>query len=98
LKGNIISNINILGFSFVHNLNSGGVGLYINSKQAYQFRNDLNLNNIVCESLFIEIPTSSDKPFIIGVVYRYPKYPSPSFQDEFKLNLSHTFKTIIVII
>ena len=98
MKGNIILNINILGFSFAHNLNSGGVGLYINSKLTYQLWNDLNLNNIVCESRFIEIPTSSEKPFIMGVVYHYPKYPFPSFQDEFTLNLSHTFKTIIVIV
>jgi len=98
MKGNIILNINILGFSFAHNLNSRGVGLYINSKLTYQLWNDLNLNNIVCESRFIEIPTSSEKPFIMGVVYHYPKYPFPSFQDEFTLNLSHTFKTIIVIV
>jgi len=45
-KPSFIVNINIPGFNFVHNpsqTNSGGVGLYINSKLTYQLRNDLNL-------------------------------------------------------
>ena len=33
-----------------------------------------NLNNAGCESLFIEIPTSSGKPFITGVINRHPTY------------------------
>ena len=80
LKPNFIANINIPGFNFVHNTsqtNSGGVVLYINSKLTYQLRNDLNLQNVGCESLLIEIPTSSGKPFIVGVIYRHPTYAFP---------------------
>ena len=62
LKSNYILNVDIPRFNFIHNpsqINLGGVGLYINSNLTYQPRNDLNLNNAGCESLFIEIPTSS---------------------------------------
>ena len=41
LKTNFIININIPGFNFVHNpsqTNSGGIGLYINSKLTHQLR------------------------------------------------------------
>jgi len=92
LKSNYILNVDIPAFNSIHNpsqTNSGGVGLYINSNLTYQPRNDLNLNNVGCESLFIEIPTSSGKPFIIGVIYRHPTYASQSFQDEFVKLVTH---------
>jgi len=92
LKPNLIVNINIPGFNFVHNpsqTNSSGVGLYINSKLTYQLRNDLNLQNVGCESLFTETPTSSGKPFIIGVICRHPTHAFPPFQDEFIKLVTH---------
>jgi len=92
LKPKFIVNIDIPGFNFVHNpsqTNSGGVGLYINSKLTYQLRNDLNLQNADCESLFTETPTSSGKPFIIGVVYRHPTQAFLPFQDEFIKLVNH---------
>ena len=92
LKPNFIVNINIPGFKFVHNpsqTNAGGVGLFINSKLSYQPRNDLIFQNVGCESLFIEIPTSSGKPFIIGVIYRHPTHAFPPFQDEFIKLVTH---------
>ena len=92
LKPNFIVNINIPGFNFVHNpsqTNSGGVGLYINSKLTYQLRIDLNLQNVGCESLFIKTPTSSGKPFIVGVIYRHPTHAFPPFHDEFIKLVTH---------
>jgi len=92
LKHNFIVNINIPGFNFVHNpsqTNSGGVGLSINSKLTYQLRNYLNLQNVGCESLFIETPTSSGKPSIICVIYRHPTHAFPPFQDEFIKLVTH---------
>ena len=92
LKSNYILNVDIPGFNFIHNpsqTNSGGVGLYINSNLTYQPRNGLNLNNVGCESLFIEIPTSSDKPFIIGDIYRHPTYAFQPFQGEFVKFVTH---------
>ena len=65
------------------------VGLYINSNLTYQPRIDLNLNNAGCESLFIEIPTSSGKPFITGVIHRHPTYAFQPFQDEFVKLVTH---------
>ena len=92
LKANFILNVGIPSFNFIHSpsqTNSGGVGLYINSKLSYKPRNDLNLNNVGCESLFIEIPTSSGKPFIIGVIYRHPTHAFHPFQDKFVQLVTH---------
>jgi len=92
LKTNFISNVDIPGFNFIHNpsqTNSGGVGLYINSKLTYQPRNDQNLNNVGCEIPFIEIPTSSGKPFIIGVIYCHETHAFKPFQDEFVKLVTH---------
>jgi len=92
LNPNFIVNIDIPGFNFVHNpsqTSSGGVGLYINSKLTYQLRNDLNLQNVGCESLFIETPTSSGKPFIIGVIYHHPNHAFPPFEDKFIKLVTH---------
>ena len=92
LMSNYILNVDIPGFNFIHNpsqTNSGGVGLYINSNLTYQPRNDLNLNNVGCENLFIEIPTLSGKPFITGVISRHPTYAFRLFQDEFVKLVTH---------
>ena len=92
LKSNYILNVYIPGFNFIHNhsqTNSGGVCLYINFNLTYQPRNDLNLNNVGCESLFIEIPTSSGKPFITGVIHRHPTYAFQPFQDGFVKLVTH---------
>ena len=92
LKSNYILNVDIPGFNFIHipsQTNSGGVGLYIYSNLTYQPRNDLNLNNVGCESLFIEIPTSTGKPFIIGIIYPYPTYAFQPFQDEVVKLVTH---------
>ena len=67
----------------------GGVGLYINSKLTYQLKNDLNLQIVGCESLFIETPTSSDKHFLIGVIYRRLTHAFPPFQDEIIRLVTH---------
>jgi len=92
LKSNYISIVDIPGFNFIHNpsqTNPGGVGLYINSNLTYQPRNDLNRNNRGCESLFIDIPNSSGKLFIIGVIYRHPTYAFQPFKDEFVKLVTH---------
>jgi len=92
LKPNFIVNIDIPGFNFVYNpsqTNSGGVGLHINFKLTYQLRNNLNLQIVGCESLFTETPTSSGKPFVIGVIYRHPTQAFLPFQDKFIKLVTH---------
>jgi len=71
-------------------------GLYINSKLTYQLRNDLNLQNVACEGLFIETPTSSGK-LIIGVIYHHPTHAFPSFQDKFIKFVTHLQNKIVNI-
>jgi len=38
---------------------------------------------------FIEIPTSSGKPFITGVIYRHPTYAFQPFQHELVKLVTH---------
>jgi len=91
-------NIIDLSFCAVLKLSSGDLRfICLEFYLTYQPRNDLNLSNAGCESLFIEIPTSSGKPFITGVIYRHPTYAFQPFQDEF-VNLSPTFKTTTMTI
>jgi len=97
LKANFIVNINIPGFiHYPSQTKSGGVGLYINCKLTDQLRNYLKLHNTGCESLFIETPTSSSKPFIVGATVATTRMHFHPFKMNF-LKLLTTFKITIMI-
>lgn len=68
----------------------GGVALYIAQNVSYIVRNDLVINSLLCESLFVEItslilPHESlpykNKNIIIGVIYRSPSNDVLDFSD-----------------
>ena len=48
--------------------NVGGVGIYISNNIDYKLRTDLNSQNEIFESCFIEINRSNDKNIIIGSI------------------------------
>ena len=48
--------------------NVGGVGIYISNAIDYKVRTDLNSQNEIFESCFIEINMSNDKNIIIGSI------------------------------
>ena len=49
--------------------NVGGVGIYISNAVDYKVRTDLDSQNEIFESCFIEINLSNDKNIIIGSIY-----------------------------
>ena len=61
----------------------GGVSLYIQDHIEYKYRSDLIEFNEILETLFIEIPRNiySEKPIIIGVVYRPPNTDIQKFNE-----------------
>ena len=68
LKAASFCNIEIPGYTFIHNpssTNAGGVGLYIQSNIVFSHRNDLELKVEGCESLFIEVKSQLKKPCIL---------------------------------
>ena len=81
LKAASFCNIEIPGYTFIHNpssTNAAGVGLYIQSNISH--RNDLELKVEGCESLFIEVKSQLKKACIIGVIYRHPSKKIQNFQ------------------
>jgi len=76
LKSKCCTNIQIPNYKFVHvdSLTSAGdVGLNVNKKLQYTFRQDLELTIDGCGSLFIEVKSNnfSGKKCIVGVIYCY---------------------------
>ena len=65
----------------------GGVGIFLQNHLNYIKRNDLNISNDSCESLFVEIDRTNlirEKNIIIGVIYRPPKTEISHFIDIMK--------------
>ena len=65
----------------------GGVGIFLQNHLNYINRNDLNIFNDICESLFVEIDRTNlirEKNIIIGVIYRPPNTEISHFIDIMK--------------
>ncbi len=60
----------------------GGVGLYISNDIEYSLRNDLNSQNQIFESCFIEINRSNHKNIIIGTLYRHHHHSINTFNNQ----------------
>ena len=64
----------------------GGVGSFIRNNIPFQIRNDLNIHNEFCESIFIEIDKDifdKKKNIIIAVIYRPPGSDIKVFNEIF---------------
>ena len=61
----------------------GGVGLYVKSDLDFTIRDDLSIDQAVCDSLFVEIRQKHGKNIIIGVFYRAPNLDSQNFLTAF---------------
>jgi len=100
LKAASFCNIEIPGYTFIHNpssTNAGSVGLYIQSNIVFSHRNDLELNVEGCESLFLEVKSQLKKPCIIGVIYRHPSEKIQNFQTELSNLLIKLQKKIMIM-
>ena len=74
LNPNSVSTVNLSNYKFFRNdspTNAGGVGLYINDAIKCCLRNDLFLNLIKCEDLWLEIECK-DSTLILALIYRHP--------------------------
>ena len=83
------------GYNFEENHRSarsgGGVGLFIKNSIEFLRRRDLEVNNDIMESIFIEVPVCealSSRKVIIGVVYRPPGTSLKDFEDTLDSILS----------
>ena len=83
------------GYHFEENHRSsrsgGGVGLFIKNSIEFLRRKDLEVNNDVMESIFIEVPVCealSSRKVLIGVVYRPPGTSLKDFNDTLESILS----------
>jgi len=83
LKAASFCNIEIHGYTFIHNpspTNAGCVGLYIQSNIVFSHRNAFELKVEGCESLFIEVKSQLKNPCIIGVIYWRPSKKIQNFE------------------
>ena len=83
------------GYHFEENHRSsrsgGGVGLFIKNSIEFLRRKDLEVNNDVLESIFIEVPVCealSSRKVLIGVVYRPPGTNLKDFNEALESILS----------
>ena len=99
-KAASVCNIEIPGYTFIHNpssANAGGVGLYIQSNIVFSHRNDLELKVEGFESLFIEVKSLLKKSCIVGVIYRHPSKKIQNFQTELSNPLIKLQKQIMIM-
>ena len=89
------------GYHFEENHRSsrsgGGVGLFINNSIEFLRRKDLEINNELIESVFIEVPVChslGSRKVIIGVVYRPPGTNLKDFEDTLDSILSKIDKRL----
>ena len=65
--------------------NAGGVAIYIKNNISYKIINNLRLNLVECEDIWIETSLNQNKQkLIIGVVYRHPSYNLKPFIESFE--------------
>ena len=96
-----LSSYQYIGGKGRENRKGGGVGLYINNIYSFVIRNDLNLevDDTVAESLFVEIIIPKGVNKIIGVIYRPPSGNIGIFNnalDQFLNKINKLHKNIII--
>ena len=96
---------NIDGYNFIETHGTAktgcGVGIFIRNKIPFQIRNDLNIHDELCESIFIEIDKDifdKKKNIIIAVIYRPPGSDIISFNEipsmKIDINIGHGISSI----
>ena len=69
-------NINIPGYTFVHNpspTKAGGVGAYISTALNVKMNDDFCLQVKGCKDLWIDIEFSNNKSYTFSVIYCHPQ-------------------------
>ena len=93
------------GYHFEENHRSsrsgGGVGLFIKNSIEFLRRKDLEINNELIESVFVEVPVCeslSSRKVIIGVVYRPPGTSLKDFEEALSSILSKIDKRLCYLL
>jgi len=87
LKTTPLLNIDISGYSFVHNdstTNAGGVAMYISNALPYSLLSNVHMDIDECENIWIKLLGSN---LTIATIYRHPKNDLLSFMDVLNKNL-----------
>ncbi len=87
LNDEIICEYNMPGYALVYNNRNdnrgGGVAMYIKNNIKFKSRPDLDFNNNIINSKFIEISNINTKNVIVGTVYRAPNSDTDSYLEYF---------------
>lgn len=86
----LISNINIPGYTFIsegNHLNAGGVAFYINDNLKYVIKSKYTKATYDFEALWIEIESTNQLNIICGVIYRYPSSNLDNFLEYITLSI-----------
>ena len=90
IKDKPLTNISLLGYSFLHNnsrTDAGGVGAYIHESLRYD-ELDCTINFAGCEDIWIKITCPiTNNIFIIGTIYGHPTTNVQNFLDCLNLML-----------
>jgi len=94
LSSSSLPSISLPGYSFTHTpstSHAGGVGLYIANHLTFKPRDDLNkilYSSSLLESIFVEVFLNNSANFIIGCIYKHPKFDVNDFNVNISMLLS----------
>ena len=83
LNDDVMQDYNVSGYTLFYNnrenMRGGGVAIYVNNKFKCIQRPDLDINNNLIVSKFIELEIINNKNVIIGCIYRSPNNDSNTY-------------------
>ena len=62
--------------------NAGGVGLFIKNLINYNIFNQIQLNSVDCENLWVELEMGHNERQVVGVIYRHSNTDIFRFQEN----------------
>ena len=87
LSDDIVKDYCVPGYTLVfnnrQNMRGGGVAIYIKNKFKFSNRNDLDVNNKLVISKFVELQIANNKNIIVGCIYRTPSRDTNSYFNYF---------------
>jgi hypothetical protein len=88
-----LENFSFISSSNRNNKKGGGVGMFISDNLNFKLRPDLNFNEGIIESLFVEIITTVGKNIVVGTIYRPPKGKFEIFETNLRKILTKIDKS-----
>ena len=94
-NASIKANIEVPGYKFHYTpsqSNAGGVGIYVKSDLIANKRDDICVNNVDFETVWIQIENSKTKNILCFCIYRHPSSVISKFNDNLEETLSKAEK------